>query len=144
MAEEAELFFQTPDQPSTLPFETIGASDGRIEPRRHRVTHAPVISMDELLRRTRILIQERFLLPELFIAAAVRHLAMTTACELAQRRREARHGRPMRRTTGGERARRKPRTGGRLARRLDACPRHVASTACAPLTQRCRGRAAPR
>jgi len=52
-----------------------------------------VISMEELLRRTQILIQERFLVLELFIAAAVWYLVMTTAWELVQRRLEKRYGR---------------------------------------------------
>jgi polar amino acid transport system permease protein len=54
---------------------------------------ASVISMEELLRRTQILIQERFMVLELFIAAAVWYLVMTTAWELVQRRLEARYGR---------------------------------------------------
>jgi polar amino acid transport system permease protein len=54
---------------------------------------ASVISMEELLRRTQILIQERFLVLELFLAAAVWYLVMTTAWELIQRRLERRYGR---------------------------------------------------
>lgn len=54
---------------------------------------ASVISMEELLRRTQILIQERFLVLELFIAAACWYLVMTTAWDLVQRRLEARYGR---------------------------------------------------
>ncbi len=54
---------------------------------------ASVISMEELLRRTQILIQERFLVLELFLAAAFWYLVMTTAWELVQRRLEARYGR---------------------------------------------------
>ncbi|WP_237213972.1 amino acid ABC transporter permease [Falsiroseomonas oryziterrae] len=54
---------------------------------------ASVISMEELLRRTQILIQERFMVLELFIAAAVWYLVMTTCWELVQRRLEARYGR---------------------------------------------------
>jgi polar amino acid transport system permease protein len=54
---------------------------------------ASVISMEELLRRTQILIQERFLVLELFMAAAVWYLVMTTAWEFVQRRLEARYGR---------------------------------------------------
>ena len=54
---------------------------------------ASVISMEELLRRTQILIQERFLVLELFIAAAVWYLVMTTVWDLVQRRLEKRYGR---------------------------------------------------
>ncbi len=54
---------------------------------------ASVISMEELLRRTQILIQEKFLVLELFIAAAVWYLVMTTCWELVQRQLEARYGR---------------------------------------------------
>jgi polar amino acid transport system permease protein len=54
---------------------------------------ASVISMEELLRRTQILIQERFMVLELFIAAAVWYLVMTTAWDFVQRRLEARYGR---------------------------------------------------
>src|SRR6185437_12428215 len=39
---------------------------------------ASVISMEELLRRTQILIQERFLVLELFAVAAIYYLLMTT------------------------------------------------------------------
>ncbi len=54
---------------------------------------ASVISMEELLRRTQILIQEKFMVLELFIAAACWYLVMTTCWELVQRRLEARYGR---------------------------------------------------
>jgi polar amino acid transport system permease protein len=54
---------------------------------------ASVISMDELLRRTQILIQERFLVLELFAVAALYYLAMTTAWDLVQRVLERRFGR---------------------------------------------------
>ncbi len=54
---------------------------------------ASVISMEELLRRTQILIQEKFLVLELFLAAAAWYLVMTTAWELVQRRLELRYGR---------------------------------------------------
>ncbi|TPG59714.1 amino acid ABC transporter permease [Roseomonas nepalensis] len=54
---------------------------------------ASVISMDELLRRTQILIQERFLVLELFTVAALYYLAMTTAWDLVQRALERRFGR---------------------------------------------------
>ena len=52
-----------------------------------------VISMEELLRRTQVLIQERFLVLELFAVAALYYLAMTTAWDLVQRRIERRFGR---------------------------------------------------
>jgi polar amino acid transport system permease protein len=51
------------------------------------------ISMEELLRRTNLLIQQRFLTLELFAVASIYYLAMTTAWSLAQRRLEARFGR---------------------------------------------------
>jgi polar amino acid transport system permease protein len=54
---------------------------------------ASVISMDELLRRTQILVQERFMVLELFTVAALYYLAMTTVWELVQRRLERRFGR---------------------------------------------------
>jgi polar amino acid transport system permease protein len=54
---------------------------------------ASVISMEELLRRTQILIQEKFLVLELFLAAACWYLVMTTCWEFVQRRLEARYGR---------------------------------------------------
>jgi len=52
-----------------------------------------VISMEELLRRTQILIQERFLVLELFTVAALYYLLMTTAWDVVQRGLEARYGR---------------------------------------------------
>lgn len=52
-----------------------------------------VISMEELLRRTQILIQEKFLVLELFTVAAIYYLILTTAWDLVQRRIEARYGR---------------------------------------------------
>jgi polar amino acid transport system permease protein len=52
-----------------------------------------VISMEELLRRTQILIQERFLVLELFAVAALYYLLMTSAWDLVQRRLERRYGR---------------------------------------------------
>lgn len=53
---------------------------------------ASIISMQELLRRTQELIQEKFLVLELFIVAALYYLVMTTAWELVQRRIEKRFG----------------------------------------------------
>ncbi len=52
-----------------------------------------VISMEELLRRTQILVQERFLVLELFAVAAIYYLLMTSAWDLVQRRLERRYGR---------------------------------------------------
>lgn len=54
---------------------------------------ASVISVDELLRRTQLLIQERFLVLELFTVAALYYLVMTTLWSLVQVRLEARYGR---------------------------------------------------
>lgn len=54
---------------------------------------ASVISMNELLRRTQVLIQERFLVLELFVVAAIYYLIMTSAWELIQRRIERHFGR---------------------------------------------------
>ncbi len=54
---------------------------------------ASIISMEELLRRTQVLIQERFLVLELFVVAAIYYLIMTTAWEFIQRRIERRFGR---------------------------------------------------
>lgn len=52
-----------------------------------------VISMEELLRRTQVLIQERFQVLELFAVAAIYYLAMTTLWDFAQRAIERRFGR---------------------------------------------------
>ncbi len=52
-----------------------------------------VISMEELLRRTQELIQQRFLVLELFSVAAIYYLVMTTAWDLVQQRLERRFGR---------------------------------------------------
>ncbi len=49
-----------------------------------------VISMEELLRRTQILIQEKFMVLELFAVAAIYYLTLTTLWDFAQRRIEAR------------------------------------------------------
>ena len=51
-----------------------------------------VISMEELLRRTQILIQEKFLVLELFAVAAIYYLILTTLWDIIQRRIEARFG----------------------------------------------------
>ena len=51
-----------------------------------------VISMEELLRRTQILIQEKFLVLELFAVAAIYYLILTTLWDIVQRRIEARFG----------------------------------------------------
>jgi polar amino acid transport system permease protein len=52
-----------------------------------------VISMEELLRRTQVLIQERFMVLELFAVAAIYYLVMTTLWDFAQRAIERRFGR---------------------------------------------------
>ncbi len=49
-----------------------------------------VISMEELLRRTQVLVQERFEVLELFTVAALYYLAITTAWDAVQRRIERR------------------------------------------------------
>ncbi|RFB80762.1 amino acid ABC transporter permease [Methylovirgula sp. 4M-Z18] len=51
-----------------------------------------VISMEELLRRTQVLIQERFMVLELFAVAALYYLLMTTVWDVAQRHIEKRFG----------------------------------------------------
>jgi polar amino acid transport system permease protein len=52
-----------------------------------------VISMEELLRKTQILIQEKFLVLELFSVAAIYYLLLTSLWDVIQRRIEARYGR---------------------------------------------------
>ena len=52
-----------------------------------------VISMEELLRRTKELVQERFEVLELFAVASIYYLALTTAWSLVQDRIERRFGR---------------------------------------------------
>jgi len=52
-----------------------------------------VISMEELLRRTQELIQERFMVLELFVVAALYYLLITTVWDFSQRRIEAHYGR---------------------------------------------------
>jgi polar amino acid transport system permease protein len=54
---------------------------------------ASVISVDELLRRTQLLIQERFLVLELFTVAAIYYLVLTTLWDIVQRRLERHYGR---------------------------------------------------
>ncbi len=54
---------------------------------------ASVISVDELLRRTQLLIQERFLVLELFTVAALYYLVLTTLWDFVQRRLERHYGR---------------------------------------------------
>lgn len=51
-----------------------------------------VISMEELLRRTQVLIQERFMVLELFAVAAIYYLLLTTLWDLFQRHIEKRFG----------------------------------------------------
>ena len=53
---------------------------------------ASVISMEELLRRGQILMQQKFEVLEVFMVIAIIYLAMTTAWELIQRRIEAYYG----------------------------------------------------
>ena len=52
-----------------------------------------VISMEELLRRTQVLIQEEFMVLELFLVAAIYYLFMTTIWDFFQRRIERHYGR---------------------------------------------------
>lgn len=54
---------------------------------------ASVISVEELLRSVQILIQEKFMVLELFAVAALYYLAMTSVWDIIQRRIEARFGR---------------------------------------------------
>lgn len=51
------------------------------------------ISMEELLRKTQLLIQEHFLVLELFTVASIYYLVMTSAWDLVQVRLEKRFGR---------------------------------------------------
>jgi len=55
-----------------------------------------VISVEELLRRTELLMQDRFLVLELFAVAAIYYLLMTSAWTVLQHRIEARFGRAQR------------------------------------------------
>src|SRR5262245_63478467 len=55
---------------------------------------ASVISLEELLRRSQMLIQLEFKVLEIFIVAACYYLALTTLWGLVQRRLEAHFGRP--------------------------------------------------
>ena len=52
-----------------------------------------VISMEELLRRTQVLIQEKFMVLELFLVAALYYLLLTSIWDFVQRRIEAHYGR---------------------------------------------------
>ena len=52
-----------------------------------------VISMEELLRRTQELVQDRFEVLELFAVASIYYLALTSAWSLVQDRIERRFGR---------------------------------------------------
>lgn len=54
---------------------------------------ASVISMEELLRRGQILMQQRFEVLEIFCVVAILYLVMTTAWDMVQRRIEAYFGR---------------------------------------------------
>ncbi|MDP2699785.1 amino acid ABC transporter permease [Thalassospira sp.] len=51
-----------------------------------------VISMEELLRRTQVLIQEKFMVLELFAVAAIYYLLLTTLWDFVQRRIEKKFG----------------------------------------------------
>jgi polar amino acid transport system permease protein len=53
---------------------------------------ASVISMEELLRRGQILMQQRFEVLEIFMVVAIIYLAMTTCWDWVQRRIEAHYG----------------------------------------------------
>jgi polar amino acid transport system permease protein len=53
---------------------------------------ASVISMEELLRRGQILMQQRFEVLEIFCVVAILYLVMTTAWDMVQRRIEAHFG----------------------------------------------------
>jgi len=53
---------------------------------------ASVISMEELLRRGQILMQQRFEVLEIFMVVAIIYLTMTTAWDWVQRRIEAHYG----------------------------------------------------
>lgn len=59
-----------------------------------------VISMEELLRRGQILMQQRFEVLEVFVCIAIIYLVMTTAWEFVQRRIEAYYGRSDRQRIG--------------------------------------------
>lgn len=48
--------------------------------------------MEELLRRTQVLIQEKFMVLELFAVAALYYLILTTLWDFVQRRIERRFG----------------------------------------------------
>lgn len=61
-----------------------------------------VISMEELLRRTQVLIQERFMVLELFAVAAIYYLLMTSLWDLVQKRIERRFGRAYQQVSSGE------------------------------------------
>ena len=50
--------------------------------------------MEELLRSTQLLIQEKFLVLELFTVAAMYYLLMTSIWDMAQRRIEAKFSKP--------------------------------------------------
>jgi polar amino acid transport system permease protein len=53
-----------------------------------------VISMEELLRRTQMLIQEKFMVLELFLIAALYYLLLTSLWDFVQRRIERHYDRP--------------------------------------------------
>ena len=53
---------------------------------------ASVISMEEVLRRGQILMQQKFQVLEVFMVVAIIYLAMTTCWDFVQRRIEAYYG----------------------------------------------------
>lgn len=61
---------------------------------------ASVISMEELLRRTELLIQVQFKVLEIFVDAAIYYLILTTLWGFVQRRIEAHYGRGQARVPG--------------------------------------------
>jgi polar amino acid transport system permease protein len=61
-----------------------------------------VISMEELLRRTQVLIQEKFMVLELFAVAALYYLVLTTLWDFVQRYIEKRYGRAYQQVSTGK------------------------------------------
>ena len=66
--------------------------------------------MEELLRRTQVLIQEKFMVLELFLVAALYYLLMTTAWDFVQRRIERHYGRAYGNASAPRSRRRRART----------------------------------
>ncbi len=65
---------------------------------------ASVISMEELLRRTELLIQVQFKVLEIFVDAAIYYLLLTTVWGFVQRRIEAHYGRSLAKVPGQQAA----------------------------------------